>query len=330
MTVQNMIEKLMRMFPEASEQFIVKEVDVAQRRFCDATNLLTEVGDLSNITSYISFSMPSDFKSLMGVYYYDSDDNPVYGEDLTIAAEVHTVSDTKKLTFRSTNLTPITEIPTSISSIQIEYYKYPTAISNRYSTLSIGEEYWAALEKMVMIELFKMYPRAVNVGGAVYESVDWKGIAILEKEVRAYELKAKAEKNIAYDDRMYEIIPCDYAGDRYRTLRSKVSGTTIAIEGGDVSYAKLIRIIVDDNTDTYASYYNVEEKSGFGTINVAVDTGVPSITVTSPSNEFTADPATWVFSNQGMRYSYDNAGQITFTPWSESWGTVEIVIYIYE
>lgn len=325
MTLQNVIENMKMMFPRATESMIIKELDVAQRRFAAKTRILEAVGELSDIDTYISFSLPSDFLSLKGVYFYDSDDDPIYIQDLTIAAEVHDVNDTKKLTFRSIDLTPITEIPTSVGSIQIEYYRYPTAITARSSTLEIGEEYWEVLEMMAMVKFYKMFPTKVQVGNQIYDRVDWRAIGTLQKEIRQYELDAVVERNVGRDDRKYDVSIYTHAGEQYEALRSKVSGGTIQVEGGDVSYTKYYRITVDSSDESVT----VESKSGFGTINVAVTKATPVITVTSPSNEFTSDPATWVWSNQGIRYTWDNAGQITFTPHSTSWGVVEIEIYIY-
>lgn len=324
MTLANIVEKLQMMFPRATESMLVKEIDTAQKKFVNRTRLLRDVGELSSITSYISFALPSNFSSLIGIYYYDSDDNPIYEEELTIAAEVHRVSDSKKLTFRSTTLTPITALPTTIDSIQIDYYKAPDAIVTRNSTLSIPEYYWEALEMMAMVSLMKMFPTKVEVNGRVYDRIDYSSIRTLQQDIREYEKDAHRERNIGDDDRPYDVRIYSHAGQQYEAKRSKVTGSVIQIEGGDVSYTKYYRVtVVDDDT------YEVQQTSGFGTINVAVTAATPVITITSPSNEFTDDPATWVLSNQETPYTWDNAGQITFTPYSTSFGTVEIEIFIY-
>lgn len=324
MTLQNMVESLKASFPEASESMIIKEIDVAQRKFVSRTRLLKDVGELSNITSYISFTLPTNFKSLMGIYYYDSNDDPIYEQDLTITAEVHTVGSNKKLTFRSTNFTPIDSLPTNIDSIQIEYYKFPTAITARSSTLTIPEQYWEALEMMVMIKFMKMFPREIESNNRIFKAIDFGAIRELQRDVAMYIRDAIEERNIGDDDRAYDVDTCLMSSLNYGPLRSKVTSDIIQIEGGDVSYTKYYRVIVvDDNTS------EVQQTSGFGTINVAVTAATPVITITSPSNEFTDDPATWVRTNQETPYVWDNAGQITFTPYSTSFGTVEIEIYIY-
>jgi len=325
MTLQTIFEKLKVMFPRATEQLIIQEIDVAQKRFVTRTKILKQAGELSGITSYISFALPDDFKSLRGIYYYDSDGNPIYEEELTIAAEVHIVSSQKKLTFRSTTLTPISSLPAEIAYIQIEYYKSPTAITTRNSTFSIPEDYWSTIEKMVMIELHRMFPRAMEVNGRTYESIDWKGIERLEFGVRRDELQAIADRNVGDDDRDYDVSFYSHAGEHYKALRSRTTASTISIEGEDLTYSKYYRVIVEDDNS-----YEVQSKTGFGTINVAVTAGTPVITITSPSNEFTSDPATWVYSNQGTPYIWNSAGSITFTPYSTDWGTMEIEIYIYE
>ena len=332
MTLQNMIESLKASFPEATESMIVKEIDVAQRKFVSRTRLLRDVGELSNITTYISFTLPTDFKSLIGIYYYDENDDPIYEEDLTIAAEVHRVGTNKKLTFRSTNFTPIDNLPTNISSIQIDYYKFPTAITARSSTLSIPEQYWEALEMMVMIKFMKMFPREIESNNRIFKAIDFGSIRELQREVAAYERDAIEERNVGDDDRAYEVNTCTMIGRGHKPLRSKVTGTTIAIEGGDVSYTKYYRVLVSDSLDydSGTKYYEVQSTSGFGTINVTVTPATPIITIASPSNEFTDEPATWVRTNQETPYVWNDAGSIDFTPYSSSWGVLEIEIYIYE
>lgn len=325
MTLGNIVENVMLAFPRATEAQIIKEVDVAQRKFVARTRLLKEVGELSGIDSYISFSLPNNFKSLISINYYDSNDAPIYEEELDIAAEIHTVSGSKKITFRSTTLTPISEIPSSIDSIQLEYYKYPDAITTTSSSLSIAEEYWEALENMVMIKLYKIYPQTVVSEKGSYSMIDWRAIAFLQKQVEAYERKAEIERNVGSDDRPYDIQIYTHAGEQYISKRTKITATTITIEGSEVAYTKFFRAIaVDDDS------YEVQEASGW-TVDptIAVVSGTPAITITSAGNEFTVDPATWVYNNQNAGYSWDNAGQITIRPDSTSFGTMEIVVYIY-
>jgi len=311
-TVKNMVENIRQVFPQIGETQVLKEIDKAQKEFATETEILSAHGELSAPSTNISWSLPSSCASVYSIEAFDSDELPV---DLSDESITYTI-DQGVLTFIDTDETVITGLPTTIDSIYINYYEYPTLIDGVSDSLDIPEKFHPAIEHKVLETLYSRFPTlTIQSQQGVSQSVDWNAVKYHNGEYNRLRVEAKKYKNIN-QDQIPKTYSYDFLGNPSMISRTKPgSGGTIIAPLSSV-YSKYVRVVATSPSTT-----SVGIPYGFGTISTSIVAGVVYVT---SSAEFT--PTMFINTNQGINYSYISTSSIEFYP-PASWGTLVIEIY---
>lgn len=164
----------MQIFPELLETQVLLEMEVAQNRFARESKILQKVGDLQNLTSQVSWVVPSEFIELYEVELYDSDSKSLN----KVNEDINWVLDNNRLIFYATSLdtdgstiTKITSIPTSINSILVRYSHLPAALTARTVALELDNpDFTPAVMYGALATLFGRIKQPLGIdreGGAV-------------------------------------------------------------------------------------------------------------------------------------------------------------------
>ena len=317
MKTQNIYEVVHRIFPDVPQQQIIKDLDIAQKKFSSYTGELTTRGQLSSISTNVAWSLPSDFKRLTDVVFYDSSGNPLYMGDFNYGYQI----EFGKFYIYSLTSTPITGLDDGIDTAYIHYVKNPTTLTGVSSTLEIPTEYRDALVSDILEHYYSMYPvpigtkdgqiiSAINIQAASYHRSKYKEIKIQAK--RDYNLREKHDEAKIYQ----------YAGKFEQPRRTD-----------DASLGSTTTTQVTAITDLYAKYV-AYTFNNLGTVTETVpQVGYSTVSGTVAGNTFiltsTAEfglDTTVIVNNNDVTYSYDSSSQITFTL-PAGWGTIAVEIY---
>lgn len=163
MTAQTIVENIRRVFPDISIQQILKDLDQAQKIFCNDLDLLQKRATLNDIHSNTAWELPNDFVRLYDIRAYDINEQNIDLEDYYLAHEV----EFNKLFIYSMTRTPIKKIPDSISLIYIHYIYKPIQINTEDSIISIPEDFAKALEHYLLQDYFSKYPVQTLIEGRI-------------------------------------------------------------------------------------------------------------------------------------------------------------------
>jgi len=147
MTTIEIIESIQQVFTKLLESQVLLEMETAQNRFARKTRMLQKIGNLTNLTTNVSWSLSSDFVHLYEVELYNSSSQSLNKTD----ENIDWLIDNNRLIFYATdadgagNTTKITTIPTSISSILVRYSHLPTALTTRSVALDIDVQFAPAV-----------------------------------------------------------------------------------------------------------------------------------------------------------------------------------------
>ena len=318
MTLQQLVEGVEQMFPTVGRTQILKEFDLAQKTLCTEAGLLEANGSLTDVSSYISWDLPSDFVSLDQVDYYDTDGYPLYSENLSFDYEVIE----GKIHFYSITTTPLSVIPTSIIYIVLRYKKSPSDIDSISSTVDIDEVEYPAMEAFVLKRLFSKFkvPKFVDREGNVVNVFDTSALKYWDAEYHRLKVEAKRRNNLI-DNTKRDSVFYNTTGQTYFVKRTKeVATTTVSIASYSSLYAKYVRV-----TATSPGTFVEDYKYGFGELTYEMDG--TDIKITSTDSEFTT--SMWADDIQNSAFAYSSTSIFKFTPSPTAWGTTVLELWIY-
>lgn len=316
MTTQSIVENILAVFPKIGEQQIVKDLDDAQKLFCTETGILKERGSLSSPSSNVAWALPSNFRKLTDLVFYDSDGEPLYnGSDFQYGHEV----EFGKFYIYSKTSTPISGLDDSINTVYIYYEKTPTTIATRSTSLDLLEDFTKALEHYLLSDYFGKYPTLEggirDLGSASWHLKRYERLKLKAKRyVNSKDSTAKSAQN--YQHAGAQVLP--------QRINDNLIGTTITvqIEALAAIYTKYIRFTLEGaggngiKTPTTAmiGYTDI-----IGTV-----TG-DTFTFASASGDIEMDTQT-IINDGRVSYIWNNTSLITFTL-PVGWGVVEIEVY---
>lgn len=318
MTLQNLVEGIEQVFPSIGRTQILKEFDLAQKTLASEAELLEESGSLSDVSSYISWNLPSGFVKLNEVDFYDTSGNPLYKENLSIDFEVYD----GQIHFVSTTTTPLESMPSTIIYIILRYEKLPSDIETVDSTVTIDEVEYPAMEAFVMKRFYSRVkvPKYVDKNGEVVSVIDNTSLNYWNGEYHRLKVEAKRRKNLL-DTTERKAVYYPTAGQTYFLKRTKeASIDTIEIPSYETLFSKYVRFkAVSPGTFTEIL------KVGFGDLSYAMDGN--DIVVTSTA-EFTT--SMWADDIQNGGFEYISTSEFRFTPEPlGAWGTSVFELWIH-
>lgn len=322
MTLQQLVEGVEQNFPleetGVSRTQILKEFDLAQKTLCSEAGLLEESGSLSDVTSYISWSLPSNFVRLNQVDLYDSDGDPLYIENLSMDFEVYDGS----IHFFSTSTTPLSSMPSTVAYIVLRYEKMPSDIESITSTVDIDEVEYPAMEAFVYKRLYSKVrlPKYVDKDGNVIKTIDTTSLNYWDREYFRLKVEAKRRNNLL-DNTERNAVYYKSAGQTYFVKRTKeVSIDTVSIASYSSLYSKYVRF-----TATSPGTFVEDYKHGFGDLTYSMD---GNDIVIESDDEFTT--TMWADDIQNSSFNYVDTGEFRFTPEPlGAWGTTVIELWLY-
>lgn len=325
MTTQSIVENILLVFPKADEQLIVKDLDDAQKLFCTETGILEERGSLSSPSSNVAWNLPSNFRELTDLVFYDSDGEPLYnGSDFQYGYEI----EFGKFYIYSKTSTPITGLNSDISTAYIHYKKVPTTIATRNTALEIEDDFTKALEHYLLADYFGKYPTEITMM-VRNEPVTrmMRDVRMADWHLRRYErLKLKAERYVNSKDKGEgQAQNYQHAGAQVLPRRvndSVLGSTTITqIEALTEIYTKYIRFTLDSSGSDGAQTPTTA-MIGYSTVTGTVSSNTFTLASTA---EFEKDTQV-IINNKRATYVWNSTSQIVFTL-PAGWGVVEIEIY---
>ncbi len=315
MTTQSIVENILKVFPKMEEPLVVKDLDDAQKLFCTETGILEERGSLSTPSSNVAWSLPSNFRELTDLVFYDSDGEPLYnGNDFQYGYEI----EFDKFYIYSKTATPITGLDDGIDSVYMHYKKIPTTISTRSVALEIEEEFTKALEHYLLSDYFSKYP---TLEGGIRDlgSASW--------HLKRYErLKLKAKRYLMSKGGNVSAQNYQHAGAQVLPKRvndSILGSTTVTqIEALSEIYTKYVRFTIDGAGSAGAQ---TPATTMIGYTDVVGTVTSNTFTFASASGDIEKDTQV-ICNNISASWLWSSTSLITFTL-PAGWGVVEIEIY---
>jgi len=163
---QNIYEEIQKLFPDKKAAQIILSMDMAQKRFVSLTGVLRKVGELSSLTSQVTWAVPAGFIRMYEVELYDSDGKWLnkFDEDIDWRIDGDLGNSRLYLTFFDTSTDKkITSIPTSINTIWVWYSSLPTTLADITTGISIEEQFMPAIKAGVLEDYFASTPVPLGV-----------------------------------------------------------------------------------------------------------------------------------------------------------------------
>jgi len=160
--------------------------------------------------------------------FYDSDDNPIYYENLNIEWEIE--SSQSIIVFRSTDTTTIDALPETIDSVYMVYYTTSNSITSVNTELIINDIFLLALEAKILSRMYAKYSSLATTRGELGAtfSKDWKSVQYWNVEFQRKLKQAIRERNEGKDERspiLYE----DYSGGYIESKKTKNYDSAIGV-----------------------------------------------------------------------------------------------------
>lgn len=281
MLVQSAWEEIYELFPSKGTA-IYKDLDSAQKEFCNDTKILHGRGQLTSITTNFGWTLPSDCIEVYDLKAYDSNNELVYLGTELLAWEI----EFGKIYIYSLTSTVITSIPTSISSIYIHYRKSPSTISSASSSFDVNEKYHKGIVAKVLSEYYRKYPTEMALrDGTLIKSVNIPLSREWDMIYQKHRIEAKKDANKKQNASMGEAIYYPHAGGielPQRPYDSSVSTTTVVgLVGLSSIYSKYVVFTAVEGETTGI----ILGQLGYtGTLSVAISGN--TITLTSTAADF--------------------------------------------
>lgn len=136
MTLLSIIERVTSKFPNITPMEIVNDVNRLQKEFAEETRILVKVAALSGYSqTTVTYNLPADLCELESVTLKDS-----LGNDLGDELVSYSVNN-GQITFYGIDGYTITEMPTDIASIDLEYTYYPATLDAQAEVPEIPEQF---------------------------------------------------------------------------------------------------------------------------------------------------------------------------------------------
>lgn len=314
MTVKNIIEQVQTVFPKIGKTQIIKSIDYAQKKYAGEIGLLRKTGTLSSPSSNITWTLPTDCKQVIDILFYNSNDMPLYMDDLGLSYEIVF----GKITFINDDGTKLSNLPTTVDSAYIVYEHYPSTVDGEDDSLDIDEELHDAIVAWVMKDYHSKYPVEVMTNDGVIMTKDWRAVSHWQGEYMYY-LKTGRMRAEADQDGVDSQPKMNSLGYPIITRRQKItSGSSVSVTPLSETFSKYIRF-----TAVSPSTVSIDEQFGW-------DSTIPTPSVSSGTIEVTGSAvfsaSTFVNPNQNINYTYQSSSQIDLYPTS-NWGTLVVEIY---
>lgn len=216
MTTQHYLDSIKSVFPQIPDTAILKDIDKAQKLFATEVGMTTALGQLSNISTNFAWSLPTGFRRLIEVRMYDTSGHPLYFGDSGLA--INYEIQLGKLYFYSLNSTPLSVMPSSISSIYIIYECLPTTILTQDTALEVEEEFRDAIEHWILKDYYSKYPVDTTAQGQVIKARDWNAVKYHQGEYERIKIKAKRYAN-SKESTLGDFVNYQHAGKQRLPLR---------------------------------------------------------------------------------------------------------------
>lgn len=244
MIVKQLVESIAQSFPQIAKKQIILDLDTAQKNFALESKFLRKTGSLSSLSTNTGWVLPTDFIELVDVLCYDANDNPVFLSDEDLTYEIAL----GKFFIYSLTSTPITGVPTGISTILLQYIYKPSTLTVETDSLTIDEEFSEALEAKVLSKYFAKFPMDImDRDGNVNKVFNLNASSYWNTQYLVYIINAKKKRN-SMDKRGES----DQGAQQYdipgrfelpRRIKDSTSSTVI-IGGITATYTKYLRLRV--------------------------------------------------------------------------------------
>jgi len=312
MNTLQLVETIQQVFPQVSKTQIRLDLDTAQKLFADETGTILVKGSLSNPTTNVAWSLPSDFVRLKSFLMYDSNGNPVYPEELNYRWEI----DLDKFYVYTIESTPITGL--SCTYAYIIYEALPDTLSTDATGMDVTEHYRDAIEHYVLSKYFGKFPIDFVSGGQVVKALNLQAANLHDGKYEKLRIKVKRLFNSREKtDNRYQNY--DHAGTYTlpKRINDSTSSTTVSIAAlGELytKYAYFKSATTGDITPTL--------NSGYSTIACSIAGDTVTLTSTAEFDEETII----VLSNWDASFVRNSSSEIVITMPS-GWTTVAFEIY---
>lgn len=313
MTTLQIFENVSQVFPKILETQILIDLDDAQKLFAEETGLLEERGQLSSISTSVAWSLPTKFRSLTDLVFYDSDGKPLYIGKYNYGYEI----EFGKFYIYSKNSTPVTGLNTAIDTAYIHYKKIPATLTTRNISLEIEEEFTKALEHYLLADYFSKYP-TLEGGIRDLRSASW--------HLKRYEeIKIKAKRYVNGKEPIGKVQNYQHAGAQVlpRRVDDGVLGSTSVTQVVALTqlYTKYIRFTLD-TADGDGVKTPTTTAIGYSTVTGTVATNTFTLASTA---EFEKDTQI-IINDSAVSWVWNSSSEIVVSL-GAGWAVIELEIY---
>ena len=324
MTTQQILESVNTVFPEVGESQILIDLDDKQKEFANSTGELVAAGELSDLSTSVGWTLPSNFNGLYGeepLRLYDSDGYPLYLGDYNYAYETQF----DVFYIYSLTSTPLTGLSTGIDSAYIFYKRKPTTLIAATTALEIEEDFTKGLEHGLLADYFGKYPVDMYIGGQPAKMRDLNSAKWHQMRYEDYRIRAKRYANSKRSDSIPFVQNYQHAGRHQLPRRTKDAtlGTTTITQLTSLGQIYDKFVLYDINTDDSGTI-TATLSTGYSTI-AASKTGA-TLTITSTA-EFGND--TFIVCNNGEASWEQSSSSLITVTLPDSFGDLSIEIYEY-
>lgn len=314
MTVQNMVEEVRQVFPDLKESQVLKKIDFSQKKYAAEIGILKKSGQLTDIDSNITWTLPTDCKEVIDITFYDSDDMPLYMDDLGLCYEIVF----GKLTFLNGDQTALSNLPSTISYAYIDYVYNPDDIDDVTDSLEVDEELHEYVLADVWRGLYASFPVDTLTREGIRTVRDWNAVRYWQGEYKEGVKKGRMRVAVG-KDAVDGDVKLDVLGNPIRLARQRISTTTtIDVSGLRAIFSKYIRF-----TAVSPSTITIAEQFGWTTA-IATPTILSNVITVASSAEFSATMT--AITNIGIRHERTSTSAWEFEVY-DNWGTLQVEIY---
>ena len=320
MTTLQLYETIQQTFPNIGQAQILLDIDTSQKKFAADTGILTAVGALSTIATNHAWTLPTKFKKLLDVAWYDASNEPVYqGESsFQIAYEI----EFDKFFVYSTTSTPITGVPTAASTGYLHYEEIPTTITSTSTAMEVPAEYRDAIESDIFSKYFAKFPTPIGSrDGNVVMGINIRAAQWHRQEYDRVRLQAKRDFR-SREHTEGEVITYDHAG-KYalpRRARDTSQGTTAVSQ--ITALTALYEKYVAFTATTPSTLTETVAQIGYSAVAGTISSNTLALT---SSAEFGKDTQ-FVCNDTRVSLLWNSTSSMTVT-FPSGWNTIAIEIY---
>jgi hypothetical protein len=309
-----MVEEIRQVFPDLKEAQVLKKIDFSHKKYATEIGILKKSGQLTDISSNITWTLPTDCKEVIDITFYDSSDMPLYMDDLGLCYEIVF----GKLTFLNEDQTALSNLPSDITYVYIDYVYNPATIDDVTDSLEVDEELHEYVLADVWRGIYASFPIDTLTREGVRKVRDWGAVRYWKDEYRDGVKKGKMRAAVNKDATDGDV-KLDTLGNPIRLARQRISTSTLVeVSGLRAIYSKYIRF-----TAVSPSTITITEQFGW-TTTIATPTVASNIITVVSSAEFSATMT--AITNIGIRHERTSTSAWEFEVYDD-WGTLQVEIY---